>query len=135
MWEDLAKLSLLLSSDQSGEVNAAATAIGKKLKANGKDWHDFAAKIRGTATAQDTAKRPPPRSTVEMPTGKGKWRGDDGFEFIADFLHETDKAVLFADDAGDQFWVPLSQMGVVEQEGLRLRVEVSGWFARKREWL
>lgn len=30
-----------LSSDQDGEVVAAARAIGRVLKANGQDWHDI----------------------------------------------------------------------------------------------
>jgi hypothetical protein len=38
----LRQLLLLLSSDQPGEVAAAAAAIGRALKAAGGDWHDLA---------------------------------------------------------------------------------------------
>jgi hypothetical protein len=35
----------MLSSDQPGEVAAAARAIGKTLKAEGRDWNWLAAKL------------------------------------------------------------------------------------------
>jgi hypothetical protein len=38
----LTKLVLMLSSDRDGEVVAAARAIGRALRAAGRDWHDFA---------------------------------------------------------------------------------------------
>ena len=38
----LRQLLLLLSSDQPGEVAAAAAAIGRALKAAGTDWHALA---------------------------------------------------------------------------------------------
>src|SRR5260370_34439910 len=41
----LRKLVLMLSSDQPGEVAAAARAIGKTLKAEGRDWNWLAAKL------------------------------------------------------------------------------------------
>ena len=37
----LRKLIPLLGSDQSGEVVAAACAIGRALKGSGLDWHDL----------------------------------------------------------------------------------------------
>jgi hypothetical protein len=44
--ERLEKLLLMLSSDQPGEVVAAAQAIGRSLKADGSDWHDLASRLR-----------------------------------------------------------------------------------------
>jgi hypothetical protein len=41
----LQRLLLLLSSNQPGEVVAAAAAIGRTLRAAGCDWHDLAAGI------------------------------------------------------------------------------------------
>lgn len=38
----LRQLLLMLSSDQPGEVAAAAAAIGRALKAAGTDWHGLA---------------------------------------------------------------------------------------------
>jgi len=38
----LGKLVLLLSSSHDGEIVAAARAIDRVLRANGRDWHDFA---------------------------------------------------------------------------------------------
>jgi hypothetical protein len=40
-------LLLLLSSDKSGEVVAAAHAIERALHAVGSDWHDLAAQLTG----------------------------------------------------------------------------------------
>ncbi len=37
----IAKLVRLLGSDKPGEVVAAAAAIGRTLKSNGRDWHDL----------------------------------------------------------------------------------------------
>jgi hypothetical protein len=41
----LGKLLLMLSSDQPGEVVAAAQAIKRALKADGADWHDLANRL------------------------------------------------------------------------------------------
>ena len=41
----IGKLILLLSSNQPGEVVAAASAIGRTLQAEGKTWHDLASTI------------------------------------------------------------------------------------------
>ncbi len=41
----LFKLVLLLSSDQPGEVQAAAKAIGRILESRGRSWHDLAATL------------------------------------------------------------------------------------------
>ena len=43
----LNKLILMLSSDQDGEVVAAARAIGRHLKEQKKDWHWLAEKLDG----------------------------------------------------------------------------------------
>lgn len=43
--EKIAKMALMLSSDNDGEVVAAASAIGRMLKVNGWTWHDLAAQI------------------------------------------------------------------------------------------
>jgi hypothetical protein len=42
MSPQLGKLVLLLSSSHDGEVVAAARAIDRVLKSNGRDWHDLA---------------------------------------------------------------------------------------------
>jgi hypothetical protein len=55
----LKKLLLMLSSDQPGEVAAAAQAIDRALKADGSDWHDLANKL--------TNSNPKPRN--EHPPG------------------------------------------------------------------
>jgi hypothetical protein len=44
--ERLAKLVLLLSSPNRGEVVAAAAAIGRVLEAENRDWHDLAHSIK-----------------------------------------------------------------------------------------
>ncbi len=41
----LRKLVVMLSSDEPGEVAAAAEAIGRALKAEGRDWHWLAAEL------------------------------------------------------------------------------------------
>jgi hypothetical protein len=41
----LRKLVLMLSSDQPGEVAAAAKAIDRTLKVQGRDWNWLAAKL------------------------------------------------------------------------------------------
>ena len=44
----ISKLLPLLGSDKFGEVQAAASAIGRTLNAAGRDWHDVAAAtVRG----------------------------------------------------------------------------------------
>ncbi len=45
--KQLAKIIPLLSSDQPGEVAAAASAIGRVLAQNGKDWHWLAQVLSG----------------------------------------------------------------------------------------
>ena len=46
----LEKLVLMLSSDQPGEVVAAAAAIKRALQTAGADWHDFARELTKPAT-------------------------------------------------------------------------------------
>lgn len=58
--ERVAKCILLLSSDQPGEVVAAANAIGRTLIAYGATWHELAA----------TAACPP---AVKEPWGPSRW--------------------------------------------------------------
>jgi hypothetical protein len=60
--ERLAKLVLLLSSPNSGEVAAAAAAIGRVLEAEHRDWHDLARSI----------KTPPPREHTHW--SSREWR-------------------------------------------------------------
>jgi hypothetical protein len=50
--ERLKKLLLMLSSDQPGEVVAAAQAIGRTLKTDGSDWHALARRLSAPATAK-----------------------------------------------------------------------------------
>lgn len=51
----ITKLIPMLSSDQDGEVVAAARAIGRTLKSNGFDWHDFAARFAQPQAAQSSS--------------------------------------------------------------------------------
>lgn len=56
----LSKLVLLLSSDQPGEVAAAAAAIGRLLAARGENWHDLAGQLshQGPAPSSSPAAAP-----------------------------------------------------------------------------
>lgn len=58
MSEKLAKLALMLSSDQPGEVVAAARAIGRELKSMGRDWHWLAGRLLGEVPQPRPAPRP-----------------------------------------------------------------------------
>jgi hypothetical protein len=51
----LQRLLLLLSSDQPGEVVAAAAAIKRTLRAAGADFHDLAAKLTSPAEAKQNS--------------------------------------------------------------------------------
>ena len=56
MRSKLAQFIRLLDSDRDGEVIAAARAIGRTLRAVGKDFHDLAQLIEGPSTSE--AQRP-----------------------------------------------------------------------------
>lgn len=60
----LGKLVLLLASDQMGEVNAAAAAIRRTLKAAGVDLHDFAGAITSPGGATKVQYVPVPGPPV-----------------------------------------------------------------------
>ena len=51
----LEKLVLMLSSDQPGEVVAAAAAIKRTLRTAGADFHDLARGLIGTATSSSSS--------------------------------------------------------------------------------
>jgi hypothetical protein len=51
----LEKLVLMLSSDQPGEVVAAAAAIKRTLRTAGADFHDLARGLTGTATSSSSS--------------------------------------------------------------------------------
>ena len=68
----LRQLLLMLSSDQPGEVAAAAAAIGRVLKAAGTDWH---------ALANGLLAETPRPSTRQ-------WRDNDDTQDAADNWHE-----------------------------------------------
>jgi hypothetical protein len=80
----LRKLVLMLSSDQPGEVAAAAKAIDRVLKVRGQDWNWLAAKladdeapqVRPAAAAEPRRRREPPpeapRYTEPEPQPWGK---------------------------------------------------------------
>jgi hypothetical protein len=53
--EKLTKLLLMLSSPNSGEVVAAAAAIGRVLEAEHKDWHDLARSIKTPTSPRSNA--------------------------------------------------------------------------------
>lgn len=55
----LAKLLPMLSSNQPGEVAAAAAAIGRTLASVGADWHDLAAILTAPPAARSLP--PPPK--------------------------------------------------------------------------
>ena len=66
----LGKLIPLLSSDQGGEVIAAATAIGRTLTGVGLDWHDLAQRVAEPSITDFVAdvfkaKQPTPPPTPE----------------------------------------------------------------------
>lgn len=54
----LSKLIPLLGSDKAGEVVAAASAIGRALKASGADWHDLAKWVSSPPTIPTRHQRP-----------------------------------------------------------------------------
>jgi uncharacterized membrane protein YccC len=53
--EKLTKLLLMLSSPNSGEVVAAAAAIGRVLEAEHRDWHDLARSIKTPVSPRSNA--------------------------------------------------------------------------------
>lgn len=57
MSDKLGKLILMLSSDQPGEVAAAASAIGRELSALGRDWHWLAEQVATLPRARQRQKR------------------------------------------------------------------------------
>ena len=64
----LEKLVLMLSSDQPGEVVAAAAAIKRTLRTADADFHDLARGLIGTATSSSS-------STSSSPTREDRdWR-------------------------------------------------------------
>ncbi len=70
----LHKLVLLLSSDQPGEVAAAAAAVTRLLAAQGCTWHDLAARL--TAPPRPAPPPPPPASPGVVEMLDGISRGD-----------------------------------------------------------
>ena len=61
------------------------------------------------------------------------WRGD-----IVTCRHRTDKAMLFADGDGVEFWVPISQLRrgcELWQQGDGGILYVNRWLAEKRGWV
>lgn len=59
----LGQLVRLLSSDKDGEVVGAARAIGRTLRAVGRDFHDLAALIENPT---GEARQPPPKPWAAM---------------------------------------------------------------------
>ena len=70
----LKRLVLLLSSDQPGEIVAAANAIGRTLQSAGLSWHDLAASISA-----------PPKNSFDKKS-KPSWRG-----MVAECLRHEDQ--------------------------------------------
>lgn len=72
--ERIAQLVPTLSSNQIGEVNATAAAIGRVLVKAGASWHDLAGVIKGTITerAQAQMREPPPQYSDQMRPGRPK---------------------------------------------------------------
>ncbi len=71
----LKKLVLMLSSEQDGEVVAAARAIGRNLKDTGLDWHWLADHLSGEYRAD------PKRSDGFNAHGVERYRSMVGFLF------------------------------------------------------
>jgi hypothetical protein len=72
--ERLKKLLLMLSSDQPGEVVAAAQAIGRTLKIDGSDWHDLARRLSAPATAKTRSSEQPRRDNNNNDSSNKDWR-------------------------------------------------------------
>jgi hypothetical protein len=70
--EKLAKLLLMLSSDQPGEVVSAARAIGRTLQGAGSNGHDFAARLLPTRLG---ARERPDDDSNPFGPGPNRWRG------------------------------------------------------------
>jgi hypothetical protein len=72
----LIKMVLRLSSDQPGEVVAAATAIERTLRAIGADWHDLVAQLMAPSRSA-----PLPRSESRAPDGSTDTPWRDQFDY------------------------------------------------------
>lgn len=84
------KFILLLSSENDGEVLAAVRAIGRKLKADGKDWYWFA----------DQFGKPAPAPQPILKSGGWEFRGSaqkSAAAAYSDFVKEFDEAVKRAE--------------------------------------
>lgn len=68
----LRQLVLLLSSDQPGEIVAAATAITRTLRGAGADWHILADAIT-TAPAESARRSSPPPPPPPPPPRQQTW--------------------------------------------------------------
>lgn len=68
--------------------------------------------------------------------GRFEKYGYDRSEGVA--LRETEKAILFKQEDGEEYWVPKSQIhddSEVWKEGDEGILIVTEWFARKMEWI
>jgi hypothetical protein len=90
----LKQLLLMLSSDQPGEVVAAANAIGRALRASGSDWHDLVANLGSAPSKVQSAS--PDRSQYDI----------DDWHALRDFCLEhrrllRERELDFLTDLGD----------------------------------
>lgn len=72
---------LLLSSPQDGEVVAAARAIGRALKADGKDWHWLADRL-------DIVSRPDPENVRYEPPRRERTFSTPDLSELKDMVYE-----------------------------------------------
>lgn len=96
---DYKKFFLLLSSQNDGEVVAAARAIGRKLKAEGKDWHWLADQL-GAGLPKPSRPAPRPASKPQRPAYQDMSFGDFVME---DITTSFEKAMKRAAQRG---WKP-----------------------------
>lgn len=95
------KFLLLLSSDNDGEVVASVRAIGRKLKAEGKDWYWFADQFRGASPEPKKFTYSAARGDEWVPARSGDFRYHSGpyataqeaADALRDIAKEWDEAV------------------------------------------
>lgn len=117
-----AKLLLLLSSDKSGEVAAAASAIGKLLKSEKLDWHWLAAQVE---------RDPPPAAAAAG--GRRKSAGDPGEvdrEELGEMLTELCMADILAHMTRREVEFVTSMSGKFDKYGASTFVS-----ERQAEWI
>lgn len=100
----LAALIPRLASDQNGEVVATVAAIGRLLRKEGKDWHDFA---KAAACEPTVIYKTVYREAAQQQPGKSDWLRKAEFcagmdDFLRpnerDFVHDMTAKLKWLDD-------------------------------------